>query len=123
MPSFHKLFPSQLEEETVFLVVREHWFHLFLKLLVWIFFAAVMVLFAFMVTVAGLVFPVKSPPHPVNEYPALGTAVRVTLVPSLYLGWSGDLVTLPPEPVTVIVYVLAAKLAAIVWFTVTFVNV
>ena len=45
MPSFHKLFPSQLEEETVFLVVREHWFHLFLKLLVWVFFAAVMVLF------------------------------------------------------------------------------
>ncbi len=41
----HKLFPSQLDDETVYLVVREHWVHLFLKFLVWVFFAAVLVLF------------------------------------------------------------------------------
>lgn len=40
-----KLFPSQLESEQIYLVVREHWFHLFLKLLVWVFFAAFLVLF------------------------------------------------------------------------------
>jgi hypothetical protein len=40
-----KLFPSQLETENIFLVVREHWFHLFLKLLVWVFFAFVLVFF------------------------------------------------------------------------------
>ena len=45
MPPFHKLFPSQLEEETIYLVVREHWFHLFLKIIVWFFFAAMLVLF------------------------------------------------------------------------------
>ncbi len=45
MPSFHKLFPSQLEEETIYLVVREHWFHFFLKILVWIFFTAALLLF------------------------------------------------------------------------------
>ena len=43
--SFHKLFPSQLEEETIYLVVREHWIHFFLKVLVWLFFAAVLILF------------------------------------------------------------------------------
>ena len=41
----HKLFPSQLEDEQIYLVVREHWFHLFLKVLVWMFFAAALVLF------------------------------------------------------------------------------
>lgn len=41
----HKLFPSQLDDETIYLVVREHWVHLFLKFLVWFFFAAVLVLF------------------------------------------------------------------------------
>lgn len=40
-----KLFPSQQENETIYLVVREHWFHLLLKILVWVFFAAVLVLF------------------------------------------------------------------------------
>ncbi len=35
-----KLFPSQLANEQIFLVVREHWFHVFLKLLVWAFFLA-----------------------------------------------------------------------------------
>ncbi|HVY68137.1 MAG TPA: PH domain-containing protein [Patescibacteria group bacterium] len=40
-----KLFPSQLEDETIYLVVREHWFHLFLKILVWAFFAAVLIMF------------------------------------------------------------------------------
>lgn len=41
----HKLFPSQLEDEEIYLVVREHWFHLFSKILVWLFFAAVLVMF------------------------------------------------------------------------------
>jgi cellulose synthase/poly-beta-1,6-N-acetylglucosamine synthase-like glycosyltransferase len=41
----HKLFPSQLENEQIYLVVREHWFNLFLKVLVWAFFAVVLVLF------------------------------------------------------------------------------
>ncbi len=40
-----KLFPSQLDTEEIFLVVREHWFHLFLKILVWLFFAVALVLF------------------------------------------------------------------------------
>ena len=40
-----KLFPSQLEHETIYLVVREHWFHFFLKFLIWLFFAAALVLF------------------------------------------------------------------------------
>ncbi len=41
----HKLFPSQLDNETVYLVVREHWFHLFLKMLIPIFFIVTLVLF------------------------------------------------------------------------------
>src|ERR1700722_13270313 len=41
----HKLFPNQEDNETISLVVREHWFHLFLKILVWVFFAAALVLF------------------------------------------------------------------------------
>jgi hypothetical protein len=40
-----KLFPSQQEGETIYLVVREHWVPLFFRVLVWIFFAAVLVLF------------------------------------------------------------------------------
>lgn len=40
-----KLFPSQLADEEIYMVVREHWFHLFLKTLVWIFFAAILVMF------------------------------------------------------------------------------
>ena len=40
-----KLFPSQLDDETIYLVVREHWFHLTLKLIVWAFFAMLLVLF------------------------------------------------------------------------------
>jgi len=42
---YHKLFPSQTESEEIYLVVREHWVHLLLKILVWIFFAAALVLF------------------------------------------------------------------------------
>ncbi len=40
-----KLFPSQMESETVYMVVREHWVALFLKILVWVFFAAALVFF------------------------------------------------------------------------------
>jgi len=41
----HKLFPSQIEGEEIFLVVREHWFHLLLKILAWLFFAVALVVF------------------------------------------------------------------------------
>jgi hypothetical protein len=40
-----KLFPSQLEHEEIYIVTREHWVHLFLKVLVWIFFASLLVIF------------------------------------------------------------------------------
>ena len=40
-----KLFPSQLDTEKIYLVIREHWFRLFLKLLVWAFAAAFLVAF------------------------------------------------------------------------------
>ena len=45
MPSFRKLFPSQLQDETIYLVVREHWVHFFLKVVVWLFFVAALILF------------------------------------------------------------------------------
>jgi hypothetical protein len=41
----HKLFPSQMESEEIYLVIREHWVYLFLKILVWAFFAVALVLF------------------------------------------------------------------------------
>jgi hypothetical protein len=41
----HKLFPSQQEGEEIYLLVREHWMHLFLKILIWLFFAAVLIIF------------------------------------------------------------------------------
>lgn len=40
-----KLFPSQMDNEQIFLVIREHWVYLFLKVLVWAFFAVALVLF------------------------------------------------------------------------------
>ena len=43
----HKLFPSQDEDEKIFLVVRAHWFVLFLKIIVWLFFVAALLLFNF----------------------------------------------------------------------------
>ena len=39
------LFPSQQDEEKVFLVIREHWFHLFLKTLAWFMFTAALIVF------------------------------------------------------------------------------
>ena len=41
----HKLFPSQQENETIQLVVREHWVNLALKLLVWLVLVLALVLF------------------------------------------------------------------------------
>jgi hypothetical protein len=41
----NRLFPSQLDTETIFLVVREHWARLVLKLLVWLILALALVLF------------------------------------------------------------------------------
>lgn len=41
----HKLFPGQQETEKIYLVVREHWFHLFLKILAWAFFVVFLILF------------------------------------------------------------------------------
>jgi hypothetical protein len=38
----HKLFPSQQENEVIYLVLRQHWFILFTRLLVWFFFVAVL---------------------------------------------------------------------------------
>ncbi|MDE2311555.1 MAG: PH domain-containing protein [Patescibacteria group bacterium] len=45
MPTFKKLFPSQLQEEKIYLVVRQHWVYFLFKILVWLFFAAALVLF------------------------------------------------------------------------------
>ena len=44
---------------------------------------AVTDLLEFMVTVAGLVEPTKSPDQPEKLYPALGVTVRVTMVPDV----------------------------------------
>jgi hypothetical protein len=41
----HKYFPSQLEDEHVYLVVREHWILLFFRLLVWGIFVTVLLTF------------------------------------------------------------------------------
>ena len=41
----NRLFPSQLDTETIFLVVREHWARLVLKLLVWLILALALVIF------------------------------------------------------------------------------
>lgn len=40
-----KLFPSQQEGEHIYLVVREHWFHFALKVLIWLIFVAAFFLF------------------------------------------------------------------------------
>lgn len=41
----HRLFPSQLDSEKIFLIVRQHWVELILKLLIWLFFAFTLILF------------------------------------------------------------------------------
>lgn len=41
----HKLFPSQLDDEKIYLVVRQHWFHLFLKMLIPLFFLGALLAF------------------------------------------------------------------------------
>jgi hypothetical protein len=41
----HKLFPSQQDDEKIFIVVRQHWVVLFKKLIIWFIFAAALVLF------------------------------------------------------------------------------
>lgn len=38
-----KLFPSQLDTETIYLVVREHWVKLALRLILWVLFVALLV--------------------------------------------------------------------------------
>lgn len=43
--SMRKLFPSQLPDEQVYLVVRAHWMTLLLKIIVWVLFAVFLVLF------------------------------------------------------------------------------
>ena len=40
-----KLFPSQLADERIYLVVRQHWVTLALKILVWMLFVAALILF------------------------------------------------------------------------------
>lgn len=40
-----KLFPSQEEDEVIVLVVREHWFFMFTRVLAWLIFVAVLFLF------------------------------------------------------------------------------
>jgi len=39
----HKLFPSQLEEEKIYLVVRAHWMRLALRLLMWLLFVVLLI--------------------------------------------------------------------------------
>jgi len=41
----HRLFPSQLDDEKIYLVVRQHWFYLCLKLIMWIMFVIALMLF------------------------------------------------------------------------------
>jgi hypothetical protein len=39
----HPLFPGQQEDEKIYMVLRQHWFVLFLKFIIWLFFAAILV--------------------------------------------------------------------------------
>lgn len=43
--NMNRLFPSQLDTETIFLVVREHWVRLALKLILWLILALALVVF------------------------------------------------------------------------------
>ena len=69
---------------------------------------AVTVLLPFIVMVAGLVLPLRSPLQELKLYPALGVAVavKVTIVPALYVPPAGFRVTIPaPEGLTEVVRV------------------
>ncbi len=41
----HKLFPSQLEDEKIHIVVRQHWVVLLKKIIIWLMFAAALIFF------------------------------------------------------------------------------
>lgn len=41
----HRLFPSQRGDENIYLVLRVHWFVLFLRILAWLIFVAALILF------------------------------------------------------------------------------
>ena len=63
---------------------------------------AVTALSLFMVTVAGLAVPVRSPLQPENTHPDAGVAVSCTVEPEAYVVWLGFLEIEPlPEVLTV----------------------
>src|SRR5262249_54741832 len=96
------------------------WFHVYV---VWLKFA-VMLLFAVMTNVSGLVTPVVSPLQPANTQPAAGVAVSWIDVPCAYVTWFGAGVTVPlPTVDSVSVYWLIANDAAMVWSACTAGNV
>ena len=77
----------------------------------------------FMVTWHVRLVPEQAPDHPVKVEAALAVSVRVTDDPEVKVVPLGLVATVPvpvPVSVTVRVYVAALKLAAIVWFPVTF---
>ena len=87
---------------------------------------AVTDLSASIVTVVGFVVPVTAPLQPVKFELAAGLAVSCTTVPQPYVAWFGLFATVPlpfPAVATVSVCWSIAKLAAMVWFAVTLVNV
>jgi hypothetical protein len=78
----HKLFPSQQEDETIYLVVREHWVHLLLKVIVWMFFALVLVFFN---RYAPLQFPAITQGMPAQGVLLVTQVYTMILVLALFL--------------------------------------